>query len=569
MKKIIAGLTAALLVFGGVGVMPTTKVDLNVLAVDITMSDLGIPKEYGDYTYHIIDYSSPKVIIDSYKGSDTDLIIPETINDIPVVSISPTAFNYIENPNAKNIKSITLPQYLGSTTADIADNILPWLNLENIFVSNNNQWLTSENGVLYNKDKTSLICYPQQRTEVIILDTVKAIADNAFAGCKNIKSVTIPNSVQSIGSRAFIGCEKLEHISIPKSVTYIGSHAFDNTPWLSLKRYEDPLVIINGIVIDGYLCEGEVTIPDNVTAIGDAAFSHTTSPITSINMPNSIKYIGKYAFSTCKEIESITLPKNLETISKEAFSGCTNLKSVTFSNSVKTIEENAFMGCTSLESIELPEGLLELGSSPFLDCKSLKRAYLPGTLKQIPYNCFYNCKSLEEVVISKGIETIDSFSFGGCSKLKAFQIPYGVTMISYEAFFDIALSSIVIPKSVIYIGEYGLGYRGIYNEYGLRIDSEKIPGFTVYGYAGTDAQRYAEENGFTFVPLEDNSVFGDIDGDGDPNVDDVLLVQQFIAGWDIGIEEYLLDINSDGLVSVDDAILIQQIIAGWDVAPKK
>ena len=135
----------------------------------------------------------------------------------------------------------------------------------------------------------------------------------------NVKKVVIEEDVTSIGIYAFSGCISLTDITIPGSVTSIGDSAFQNTTWLKNKQNESPLVIVNGILIDGRTCSGEVTIPNNVTSIGNYAFYECTG-LTSIEIPEGVKSIGANAFSDCTGLTSITIPKSVTSIGDEAFS---------------------------------------------------------------------------------------------------------------------------------------------------------------------------------------------------------------------------------------------------------
>ena len=103
---------------------------------------------------------------------------------------------------------------------------------------------------------------------ITIPDSVTGISNYTFEGCTSLTSITIPDGVKSIGYNTFQSCSKLESIIIPDSVTSIGRGAFSDTPWLENKQKENPLVVINGILIDGDACAGDVIIPDNVTSIG-------------------------------------------------------------------------------------------------------------------------------------------------------------------------------------------------------------------------------------------------------------------------------------------------------------
>lgn len=114
--------------------------------------------------------------------------------------------------------------------------------------------------------------YPGNSGRVEIPSGVTKIADRAFRNCSKLTSVKIPDSVTSIGEDAFCNCSELTSIEIPSSVTHIKGNPFVGTKWLSDKRGENPLVIVNNILIDGKACSGDVKIPDSVTSIGENAF---------------------------------------------------------------------------------------------------------------------------------------------------------------------------------------------------------------------------------------------------------------------------------------------------------
>jgi len=175
-----------------------------------------------------------------------------------------------------------------------------------INVDESNANYASDNGVLFNKAKTTLIQYPAAKTGAYTIPaSVESIGTYAFYNCTGLTgALTIPASVKSIGDYAFSSCTGLTSVTIPASVTSIGQQAFNGCTGLT-----------------------SVTIGNSVASIGSQAFSGCTG-LTSVTIGNSVTSIGDYAFQNCKGLTSVTIPASVTTIGGSAFRGCTGLKHI-------------------------------------------------------------------------------------------------------------------------------------------------------------------------------------------------------------------------------------------------
>ncbi len=290
--------------------------------------------------------------------------------------------------------------------------------------------------------------------DIVFPNGITSIGAYAFANCDSLVSIKICDGVTSIGGSAFYGCDNLTSITIPDSVITIGDGAFSSCHSLT-----------------------SITIPNSVTNMGDSAFWNCSN-LMSVIIGNSVTAIGKEAFYSCDSLVSIKICDGVTSIGGHAFYDCDNLTSITIPDSVITIGDGAFSSCRSLTSITIPDSVTFIGDCAFGWC-DLKSITIPYSVQSIGISPFSGCRSLKEINVDDSNPFFLSDEYGvlyNKDKTHLIEFPCGSELIKYNIYDTVTiigasafsastvsahsgiasnrLKSIVVPKSIITIGDY-------------------------------------------------------------------------------------------------------------------
>ncbi len=386
------------------------------------------------------------------------------------LSSDPTAFYFAVVPQVFE-KGITVTAHYsdGSTFEKSTDkaiavernHIVPMAEIVSS-VPNNQIWYTSANNEIIEPYATDVFganiisnTYENGKGIITFDGEVKTIGNRAFYECYNLTNITIPISVTTIGNQAFMQ-SFIASISIPDNITVIENQAF--TYCINLSRFEGKYSSSDSrcLIMDGKLIAfapsdlTEYIIPDNISSIGEHAFSYCYNLI-NITIPSTVKTIDNGAFFGCTGLTDITIPSSITSIENHVFYECNGLKKITIPNTIKNIGDSAFYNCIGLTSVNIPEDLEYIHPYAFNCCK-LEHFY--GNQKFIsddnkclfginPYTSqsdksylisFANGSGLTEYTIPDGVIIIENYAFLNNPDIQYITLPNTITSIGADAF---------------------------------------------------------------------------------------------------------------------------------------
>ena len=333
--------------------------------------------------------------------------------------------------------------------------------LTEIEVAEGNPYLSAEDGVLFNKEKTVLLYYPPAKSGAAYTAPagVKEIGYSAFAGNGALKKIVLPEGLEVVGDSAFFGCAKLEEATFPEGLQRIDDEAFADCAALK-----------------------EIALPDSLYAIGDRAFQGCGG-LTSVTLPAGLKKLGECAFRRCAGMTAFTVAGG-----NTVFSAADG---VLFRNGGRLLVQYPH-GKTG-EVYAVPEGVEEIGYAAFEGHPTLTEVTFPDSLTRIGVAAFMECAALEKVDLPDNVKAIDDAAFSGCTALKEVTLAKYLESIGIEAFFECpALKTVTVPKKVTFVGFRSLGYTALFG------NKKFTEGFLLRCPEGSRAQAYAEEYGIAY-----------------------------------------------------------------------
>ena len=271
---------------------------------------------FGHYVGSIGDYAFTECPI-------TTVSLPDSLTEIGAYAFS-----------GAGVKTI----HLSASVTKIGENALSSTNLTAIHVNENNPVFCSVDGVLFNKDATTLVRYPSRKPTVSyeipsgtisievgafnnavnllvvhVPGTMTEIVEDSFRGCTNLREIVLSEGVTVIGASAFSGCTSLATVSLPDSLQRIEWRAFEGTAlYQDAANWQDGFLCIEDWLIcaDRTVLSGEITIPAHVRHLAEYAFD-TCHSITGVIFPNGVTTLSYGLFSLCDELAYIILPESV------------------------------------------------------------------------------------------------------------------------------------------------------------------------------------------------------------------------------------------------------------------
>ena len=426
-----------------------TSEDAFLNTYPMAQSDYPVPElpvyQCGDYSY-TVTYGAH---ITACNSEEENIVVPQELNGVPVVSIQREAFSFMSTPN---MKAITLPEgvhhlrYMGiyaisrleeinapSTLAWSRDEWIPFLGCDGVShvnIAEGNPYIQNVDEVIYSRDGAVVLWCPVSfaADTYVVAEGTKIIGAEAFRGCRNIRKIVLPETVEEINNSAFMQCYGLEEINIPGGCVKLCTSAFQDT---ALKK---------------------------------------------IHLPASLEYVGGGVFGRCAQLEEITMDEGCKNycVWHDSLYHIIYMNDENGTETLYGMELLAYPAARAATHYDVPEGTIYICGQA-LSSSQLETVTLPEGLILVDGQSFMNCENLKEITLPKSVEAIWDAAFEGC----------------------VSLESITILHENPDISE---------NSFGWFTPGVKEPSFILRGIAGSRVEEYAKQYGFSFEAVSPEEI---------------------------------------------------------------
>lgn len=268
--------------------------------------------------------------------------------------------------------------------------------------------------------------------------SVAEIKSNAFQGCANLTSVTIPDAFAKgkLATAIFMGCTSLESVTWDSSLP-IPMNSFNGCTALTNVSINDDVTAIGTTAFKGCTSLENITLPSKLTKLGQTSNNITATSTTgvfqdctalkSIVLPVGITALGKDNFDGCTSLTTVTVNGDLSVIGELTFNGCTNARFVIPEGSTLTLQDGALYSGTTLisylgstETLNVKGGTEKIGPYAFAHSEGLEKVVLPQSVTTFGFSAFKG-SSLTEINL-EGVTTLDQYALSACNNLTSVKL---------------------------------------------------------------------------------------------------------------------------------------------------
>ena len=377
----------------------------------------------------------------------------------------------------------------------------------------------------------------------------------AFFG-KPLTTVTLAQDTKAIGMAAFAGCKQLTEIDLPEGLDSIAAYAFSSSAL------------------------GHINLPGTIKTMGIGVFAHCTSLLTATVNPAAAMALPKDTFLDCLFLNVLSLGQNVVAIEDGALAGAERLTSITFidGNNISHIGTAAFIGSGITNfNFEQSTTLNHIGDWAFATSKQVS-ATMPASVNHVGKGAFYYAKDLNSYVPNGTLTKIDDYTLAGTAVTNDNAAGTVTDTIGAYAFYNTPATTLTLPATLKYIGTQAMA--GMTQMQSLTSEAETVPALGDDVWAGVNQAvipLYVPNSSFdayneamqwqNFMVTKKWAIVGDVNQDGYVNSADVTALYSFILHNNMQFYE-TSDVNQDGSINAADVTAVYRIILGSSNAPR-